>query len=276
MSDRLVLALDASTHVCSAALLRVATEAPGARWDVLARRQEINGQGQARLLLSLVDQMLQEVGVEPADLGTIVVGTGPGTFTGVRIAVATARGLAVGLTVPVLGASSLSALAASAVAQVSRERRSILSAVVPVIDARRQQVFFCVYEASGLGGCHEGQKWTRRRPIEACDQGSLGEALGEHGRSETLVVGEDRTLVGELPGNVGLFEAFVQAEYLVAGQEWLVEGVDTAGSKAKNVAETKAVIGSPETVKPIYVRAPDADVHIAKMKDPWVDGRDRR
>lgn len=276
MSDRLVLALDASTHVCSTALLRVATEAPGARWDVLARRQEINGQGQARLLLGLVDQMLQEVGAEPADLGTIVVGTGPGTFTGVRIAVATARGLAVGLTVPVLGASSLSALAAGAVAQVSGERRSLLSAVVPVIDARRQQVFFCVYEASGLGGRHEGPKWTRRGPIGACDQGSLGEALGEHGRSETVVVGEDRALVGELPGDVEFFEAFVQAEYLVAGQEWLVEGVDTAGSKAKSEAETRAVIGSPETVKPIYVRAPDADVHITKMKDPWTDGRDRR
>jgi tRNA threonylcarbamoyl adenosine modification protein YeaZ len=243
---------------------------------VLARRQEINGQGQARLLLVLVDQMLQEVGAEPADLGTIVVGTGPGTFTGVRIAVATARGLAVGLTIPVLGASSLSALAAGAVARVARERRPILSAVVPVIDARRQQVFFCVYEASGLGDGRAEQRWTRRRPIEACDQGSLGRALGEHGRSETLVVGEERSLVGELPGNVEFFEALVQAEYLVAGQEWLVEGVDILGPKAENVAESKAVIGSPETVKPIYVRAPDADVHITKMKDPWADGRDRR
>jgi tRNA threonylcarbamoyladenosine biosynthesis protein TsaB len=276
MSDRLVLALDGSTKVCSAALLRVGTESTGERWEVLTRRSESGGQAQARVLLGLVDQMLEEIGAQPADMGTIVVGTGPGTFTGVRIAVATARGLAVGLTVPVLGVSTLSALAAGAVAQATEQQRAAWSAVVPVIDARRHQVFFAVYEASGPHGRYDDPRWTRRRPIEVCDQGSLGEALGDQCRPDTVVVGADSELIGQLPAGVDSLVASVQAEYLVTGQDWLQEGSDTTGSAGNNEALQKAVMGSPETVKPIYVRAPDADMHITKMKDPWADGRDRR
>jgi tRNA threonylcarbamoyladenosine biosynthesis protein TsaB len=276
MSDRLVLALDGSTRVCSAALLRVAAESTGLRWEVLARRAEAGGQAQARMLLSLVDQVLEEVGAQPADMGTIVVGTGPGTFTGVRIAVATARGLAIGLTLPVLGASTLSALAAGAVAQATEQQRAAWTGVVPVIDARRHQLFFSVYEASGLRGRYDGPRWTRRRPIEVCDQGSLESALGQQCLAQTVVVGDDAELVGELPAGVEFVNASVQAEHLVTGQEWLVEGSEGKGPETKNEVVGSAVMGSPETVKPIYVRAPDADMHITKMKDPWADGRDRR
>jgi hypothetical protein len=101
-------------------------------------------------------------------------------------------------------------------------------------------------------------------------------ALGEQAKRTTIVVGGDRALVGELPERIEFIEAQVQAEYLVTGQEWLAQEKDDAASATKNEPDSNAVVGSPETVKPIYVRAPDADVHIAKMKDPWADGRDRR
>jgi tRNA threonylcarbamoyl adenosine modification protein YeaZ len=276
MSDRLVLAMDGSTQVCSAALLRVGSGPAAARWQVLARRSEVNGRGQAKVLLRLVDEMLGEMGAQPSDLATIVVGVGPGTFTGVRIAVATARGLALALSVPVLGVSTLTALAACAVAHASEEDRAAWSSVVPIIDARRAQVFFAVYEASGLGGRYDGPRWTRRRPIAVCDQSLLGAALATERRGATVVIGENRELVGELPGEARFVAYEVKAENLVVGQEWLQEQVDSGVGSAGKETEGPNVVGTPETVKPIYVRAPDADLHITKMKDPWADGRTRR
>jgi tRNA threonylcarbamoyl adenosine modification protein YeaZ len=276
MSDRLVLAMDGSTRVCSAALMRVGPGSAAARWQVLARRSEVNGRGQAKVLLRLVDDMLEEVGAEPSDLATIVVGVGPGTFTGVRIAVATARGLALALSVPVLGVSTLTALAAGTVADASEDERAAWSNLVPIIDARRAQVFFSVYEASGLGGRYDGPKWTRKRPIAVCDQSLLGATLTTEQMAQSVVIGEDRELVGELPAGARFLTWKVKAEHLVAGQEWLQEEADPGVGPPDKETQGLNAVGTPETVKPIYVRAPDADLHITKMKDPWADGRVRR
>jgi tRNA threonylcarbamoyl adenosine modification protein YeaZ len=80
-------------------------------------------------LLADVDALLAEAGVTPADLTGIVVGTGPGSFTGTRIGLSVARGLALALELPVAGVSTLEALAAAA------------PRAFPVIDARRGEVF---------------------------------------------------------------------------------------------------------------------------------------
>ncbi len=116
MGDRLILALDGSTQTCTAALL-----APCARsqdgWEVVAGGGDSKGRSQAQVLLQLIDDMLREVGGRPCDLGAIIAGTGPGTFTGVRITVATARALALALHVPVVGISTLAALAAEAASE---------------------------------------------------------------------------------------------------------------------------------------------------------------
>jgi tRNA threonylcarbamoyladenosine biosynthesis protein TsaB len=80
---------------------------------------------EARLILLAADGLFRAAGIEPRDLDGVVVGTGPGSFTGVRIGLATARGLALGLGVPVAGVSTLHAF----------------SGGQPVIDARRGEVF---------------------------------------------------------------------------------------------------------------------------------------
>lgn len=318
MIDRLVLALDGSTRTCSAALLRRRTPAmaagvPGPQggdrgWQVVARRAEKDGRGQARVLLSMVDEMLEEVGGGPAQLGAVVVGTGPGTFTGVRITVATGRALSLALAVPVLGVSTLAALAVRGLLA-----RGASPLVVPVVDARRDQVFYGVYEASGetvvaeaaseltasdgaaSAGATEGHpspRWARRGEFGVCDRGALADILA----GPALIVAEEASVVGGVPSGAVVVASDVEAEELVVGQSlleepeggphgwrlgsWLSAALD-AGSRASLGAAMSGHgppggVGTPESVRPIYVRSPDADVHITKMRDPWAADSVRR
>lgn len=112
----LVLAFDTATDVATSALL------DGSR--VLGERA-----GTARGLLGDVDDLLSGAGATEADLGALVVGTGPGSFTSTRIGLAFARGLALALDLPGAGVSTLDALA------------SARPGAFPVVDARRREVF---------------------------------------------------------------------------------------------------------------------------------------
>ncbi len=103
MRPETVLALDTSPAHCAAALLL-----PDGR---LLSRLELMDKGQAERLLPLLEDLLAEAGLGWGDLTRLAVGTGPGNFTGVRIAVAAARGLALGLGIPAIGVTRLEALA---------------------------------------------------------------------------------------------------------------------------------------------------------------------
>ena len=102
--DRLTLGFDTSAAHCAAALLS------GDR--ILAARTEEMRKGQAERLMPLLEEVLAEGGVTWADLDALGVGTGPGNFTGVRIGVAAARGLALGLGIPAEGVTAPEAFAA--------------------------------------------------------------------------------------------------------------------------------------------------------------------
>jgi tRNA threonylcarbamoyladenosine biosynthesis protein TsaB len=112
----LILAFDTATDVATSALV--------ADGEVLGERTS-----RAVTLLEDVDALLRQAGAHTRELDALAVGVGPGSFTGVRIGLSTARGLALALGIPAAGVSTLAALAAGAPGSV------------PVIDARRREVF---------------------------------------------------------------------------------------------------------------------------------------
>ncbi len=102
-SESLILAFDTSAAHCAAALLFGET--------LLSEHHETMERGQAERLLPMLEAMLRSNGYDWSDLDALAVGTGPGNFTGIRIAVATARGLALGLGIPAVGVSIFEARA---------------------------------------------------------------------------------------------------------------------------------------------------------------------
>ena len=103
MPEALTLGFDTSAAHCAAALLQ------GDR--VLAQHHEDMARGQAERLFPLLGELLAGAGVEWHQLGVIGCGTGPGNFTGIRISVAAARGLALSLSIPAIGVSVTEATA---------------------------------------------------------------------------------------------------------------------------------------------------------------------
>jgi tRNA threonylcarbamoyl adenosine modification protein YeaZ len=99
----LVLGFTTTGPFCGAALLK-----DGA---IVAARHEDLARGQAERLMPMVQHILAEASATPADLDAIGVGIGPGNFTGIRICVSAARGMALGLGIPAVGVSALEALA---------------------------------------------------------------------------------------------------------------------------------------------------------------------
>lgn len=132
--DPLILAFDTSAAHCAAALLL------GDR--LIAHRTEAMDKGQAERLLPLCAGLLAETGHHWPDLSAIAVGTGPGNFTGVRISVAAARGLALSLAVPAIGVTTLEARAHGlprplAVVEDARRGEIYLQDFAPDADAAR-------------------------------------------------------------------------------------------------------------------------------------------
>ena len=127
----LVLAFDSSTNDVSVAVARTADDE---RREILVE-VSVPSRGASEALLPAAHAALGLAGASIDDVGRVLVGVGPGTFTGIRIAAAAARALALATGAPLSKGSTLAALAAPALA--SAEERDVLA----VIDARRRQVF---------------------------------------------------------------------------------------------------------------------------------------
>jgi len=129
-----LLAIETATECCSVALLAGA--------DLIVR-SEIAPRRHAELLLPMCDAVLAEAGLSRHVLDAIAVGRGPGAFTGVRLAISAAQGIALALDLPVIAVSSLAALALDAPADDAP--------VLAVIDARMGEIYAGTFRRSADG-----------------------------------------------------------------------------------------------------------------------------
>ncbi|HHU75951.1 MAG TPA: tRNA (adenosine(37)-N6)-threonylcarbamoyltransferase complex dimerization subunit type 1 TsaB [Firmicutes bacterium] len=131
----LLLAIDTTTTVCSVAL--------GEKDKLWAEITTNTKKTHSQRLMPAVQALLREAGVDKKQLQGIVVAHGPGSFTGIRIGMATAQGLAQGLDIPMAGVMTLDALA---------EGCAFASGLIcPLLDARREQVYTCFYRGGTRG-----------------------------------------------------------------------------------------------------------------------------
>lgn len=120
-----LIAIETATECCSAALLHDGR---------LLERSELAPRRHAELILPMIESLLAEAGVPRRQLDAVAVGRGPGAFTGVRLAISVAQGLALALDLPVVPVSSLAALAQDAPARDS-------ATILAVIDARMGEIY---------------------------------------------------------------------------------------------------------------------------------------
>lgn len=159
----LLLSLETSSPVCSVALHRLADGA-------------LLGQSELRLekshsthLTVLVQQLVENTGQALADLAAVAVSDGPGSYTGLRIGAAAAKGLCFALDIPLLAVSTLRALAAQVAAVTARPAAWLYC---PMLDARRLEVYAALYT-------HDGQEVLAPTPL-VLEAGTLAEQLAHH------------------------------------------------------------------------------------------------
>lgn len=141
----LILCIETGTDVCSVGIAKDG--------ELLSLRESDEGRDHARKVGVFVDELLRETGIVPDDLDAVAVGKGPGSYTGLRIGVSFAKGLAYGLRKPLVAVGSLDALA-----EVAREdyEAGILAVdgwdeayLCPMVDARRMEVYAQVFDTEG-------------------------------------------------------------------------------------------------------------------------------
>jgi len=130
-----LLAIDTSTEACSAALLL---------GEESRLRFEMTERSHAELILPMIDALLTEAGLALGDLDGLAFGRGPGAFTGLRIAAGVTQGLALGSGLPVVGISSLAAVAEQVPAGAGEQ-------ILVCNDARMKEIYWGLYRRSDHG-----------------------------------------------------------------------------------------------------------------------------
>ena len=129
--------IETATEVCSVAL------SEGDR--LLAVCESADGNSHSKNLLPFIDELCRESGRALRDIDGVAVSVGPGSYTGLRIGVSTAKGIAYALQVPVMAVGTLESIAYGALAEGGGECPAAGLQIVPMIDARRMEVFTCRY-----------------------------------------------------------------------------------------------------------------------------------
>jgi tRNA threonylcarbamoyladenosine biosynthesis protein TsaB len=205
--------------------------------------------GHTTRLLGMADELLGRANIGWRALERIAVGLGPGTFTGLRVGVATARGLAQSLEIELAGVSSLRALAEPA---LRSERDG--SRVLAVLDARRGEAFLAAYEMADGGSVEE------LMPPRALAPGDLGSTLAQaktqHGR-------ENAAAWRAIGDGAVRFRAHLQAAGVTVPPDssplhlLSAEAICDLGARAEALTSYQAIV-------PDYRRRPDAEIALER------------
>lgn len=138
----MILCLETSTNLCSVALCDNGKTA--------SVKESSEPKSHASTLTVLIDEILKESGIIPADLEAVAVSKGPGSYTGLRIGVSVAKGISFASGVPLIGIeTTLSMFYGFITEQASEMTIDGKSSFCPMLDARRMEVFYAVYDCKG-------------------------------------------------------------------------------------------------------------------------------
>lgn len=209
-----ILAIDTALDACSVAVFDTATEA------FPALETEVIGKGHAERLMAMIETTMAKAGLRFADLGRIAVTVGPGSFTGIRVGLAAARGIGLAGKLPVVGISTLDAIAHGVPGA---------EPVMIALDARRSEVYVAAYDAS-------------RQLIGEPGILTVDEAITRAKAANIALHGSGAALLAQQAPDVG---------FVVTGA--------TDWPDIRDVARLGAAAPAPsEPPKPLYLRAPDA------------------
>ncbi len=221
-----ILGFDTATSACSAAV-----------WEdgrIAARRFEPMSRGQSERLMPMVREVLSEAGADFPDLDLLAVTTGPGAFTGLRIGLAAARGMALAGDLACFGVTTLDAVAAG-VSETERQKANVLV----VLDSKRAEVYAQAFR-SDLRPLSEAQA------LMPADLAALT-ANGEGDANRVLVAGDGAGQVIQALKDKGI-EAVLSTAL----------GVPDAAIVAAIAAERWSSDQPAEPLRPLYLRPPDA------------------
>ena len=221
-----ILGFDTATSACSAAV-----------WEdgrIAARRFEPMSRGQSERLMPMVREVLSEAGADFPDLDLLAVTTGPGAFTGLRIGLAAARGMALAGDLACFGVTTLDAVAAG-VSETERQKANVLV----VLDSKRAEVYAQAFR-SDLRPLSEAQA------LMPADLAALM-ANGEGDADRVLVAGDGAGQVIQALKDKGI-EAVLST----------APGVPDAATVAAIAAERWSPDQPADPLRPLYLRPPDA------------------
>lgn len=233
-------------------LLAIETATPGSSVAVvegrrtLAAASRIDPVGHASFLVPAMDFCFDQVGWSPIDLDAVAVDIGPGLYTGIRVGLATAQGLAAAFGIPLIPTVSLDALAL--------EARTGHRLIWALVDVRRGQFAVARYRPVP-GGV------VKDRENELMDPEELG-AMLESSTDESLVVGD----VGALPK--GFFRGMSSVKTGRPRYPYAVTLAEVAAGKYE-----REEFPAPDEIQPLYLREPDITINWAKLRQegPWAE-----
>jgi tRNA threonylcarbamoyladenosine biosynthesis protein TsaB len=224
-----ILAFDTALDACSAALWSDGT--------VLAWESAALARGHAEILFPMLGRVLGTAGADYADIGRFAVTIGPGSFTGVRVGVAAARGLALARGVPAVGITTLEAIAATAISKFGETAHKVVKKVAAAIDAKRGEIYIQIFDT----GREDGVLVALTPPSAVTPEG----AARLIGAGPVLLAGSGSVLVRAALEDLA---EILDAEAALVPDAGLLAGI----------AARRAVGADMPPPSPLYLRAPDA------------------